>query len=218
LLPQLRQGKVVRGQLGVQLHDGPILEDEALQLGLRQPTGALVMLVERDSEASRAGVRAGDVIVEMNGRSVRDSRQLIAAVSSIAPGTTVNLTIFRDGVMLRPGDVVVEELPVEVAEPSPAPASDAVDGLTLDELTPVSVSRLAVPAGVDGALVVNVALDSAADEAGLIVSDIVRAVNRRPVHTATETAMALREIQPHAPIFLSIWRRGLEVLLLMRKD
>ena len=101
---------------------------------------------------------------------------------------------------------------------SPVPASDDVDGLTLDELTPVSVGRLAVPAGLDGALVVGVVLDSPADEAGLIVSDIIRAVNRRPVHTATEAAMALRDIQPHAPIFLSIWRRGSEVVLMMRKD
>jgi serine protease Do len=218
LLPQLRHGRVVRGQLGVQLHDGPILEDEARQLGLQQPTGALVMLVDRDSEASRSGVRAGDVIVEMNGRGVRDSRQLIADVSSTAPGTIVHLTIFRDGAMLRPRDVVVEELPVDVIEPSPVPASDDVDGLTLDELTPVSVGRLAVPTGLDGALVVGVVLDSPADEAGLIVSDIIRAVNRRPVRTATEAAMALRDIQPHAPIFLSIWRRGSEVVLMMRKD
>jgi serine protease Do len=218
LLPQLRLGRVVRGQLGVQLHDGPILEDEARQLGLPHPTGALVMLVDRDSATSRAGLRGGDVIVEMNGHGVRDARQLIAAVSSTAPGTTVNVAIFRDGAMLRPIDVVVEELPVEMIEPTPVPASDDVDGLTLDELAPALVSRLAVPPGMDGALVVGVTLDSAADEAGLIVSDVIRAVNRRPVHTATEATTVLRDIQPHAPIFLTIWRRGSEVLLLMRKD
>ena len=208
----------MRGQLGVQLHDGPILEDEARQLGLPHPTGALVMRVDRDSAASRAGLRAGDVIVEMNGHGVRDARQLIAAVSSTAPGTTVNLAIFRDGAMLRPIDVVVEELPVEMIETTPVPASDDVDGLTLDELAPALVSRLAVPSGMDGALVVGVTLDSAADEAGLIVSDVIRAVNRRPVHTAREATTVLRNIQPHAPIFLTIWRRGSEVLLLMRKD
>ncbi|HVH26129.1 MAG TPA: trypsin-like peptidase domain-containing protein [Vicinamibacterales bacterium] len=218
LLPQLRQGKVVRGQLGVQFHEGPILEDEARQLGLRDAAGALIMRVDGDSGAARAGLRAGDVIVEMDGGVVRDTRQLIAAVSSTRPGTSVNLTIFRDGAVLKSSPVVVEELPVNIVEPSARPASDDLDGLTLDELTAATANRLAVPPGVNGALVVDVALDSPADEAGLIVTDVIRAVNRRPVHTATETAVALREIEPHAPIFLSIWRRGLEVFLLMRKD
>ena len=60
LLPQLRLGKVVRGQLGVRFHDGPIPEDEASQLGLPKACGALVMSVDGGSTAERAGLRAGD--------------------------------------------------------------------------------------------------------------------------------------------------------------
>jgi serine protease Do len=219
LLPQLRRGRVIRGQLGAQFHDGPILEDEARELGLRRATGALLMVVDPDSATGRAGLQAGDVIVELNGRAVADARQLTVSIAATAPGTTVNLTVFRDGVEgVR--SVVVEEMPLDDAD-APRPertASDGIGGLTLNELTPAIVSRLSVPPGLDGALVVNVALDSPADEAGLIMTDIIRSVNRRPVHNATEATTALRGIAPHAPIFLLVWRRGVEVLLLMRKD
>ena len=86
LLPQLRTGKVVRGELGVQLHGGPILEDEASELRLPTATGTIVMIVEAGSAAERAGLRAGDVIVEIDGQPVADTRDLIARTAASAAG------------------------------------------------------------------------------------------------------------------------------------
>ena len=219
LLPQLRQGKVVRGQLGARFHDGPILEDEASQLGLPKACGAVVMSVEAESAAERAGLRAGDVIVELDGRTVTDARDLVTRVSSIAPGTDVKLHVFRDGA----GEtrvIEIEELPFETSEvPSAAgEATEDVDGLTIREITPPDTTRLSIPPGVDGALVVDVALDSAADEAELAVGDVIRAINRHPVHTAAEATAELRRIEPRQPIFMLVWRHGREVFLQLRKD
>ncbi|MDO8794877.1 MAG: trypsin-like peptidase domain-containing protein [Vicinamibacterales bacterium] len=219
LLPQLRQGKVVRGHLGVRFHDGPILEDEASQLGLPEACGALVMSVDGESAAERAGLRAGDVIVELDGRPVADIRDLVARVSSIAPGTDVKLKVVRDGAE-QTRMVKIEELPFESAEVPSAEGekTEDIDGLTVRELTPPDMNRLSVPPGIDGALVVDVALDSAADDAGLAVGDIIRAINRHPVHTAAKGRNELRRIEPRRPIFLLVWRHGTEVFLQMRKD
>ena len=220
LLPQLRQGRVVRGQLGVRFHEGPILEDEARQLNLPAACGALVMSVDGESAAERGGLRAGDVIVALDGRRVADTRDLIARVSSIAPGTDVKLQVVRDGAG-QTRMVTIEELPFETSDvPSAVVNADAddIDGLMVHELTPPDRKRLSVPPGIDGALVVDVALDSAADEAELAVGDIIRAINRRPVHTAAEATRELRRIEPRSPIFLLVWRQGTEVFLQMRKD
>ena len=219
LLPQLRQGKVVRGQLAVRFHDGPILEDEASQLGLPAASGAIVMSVDSDSAAEAAGLRAGDVIVAVDGHPVSDTRDLIARVSSAAPGTHTELKIFRDGTE-QTRTVTIEELPVEAAEaPAARPAGgDDVGGLTLDDATSPAATRLSVPPGIDGALVVHVAFESPADEAELGIGDIIRTINRRPIHSAAEATGELRRIEPHTPIFLLVWRHGTEVFLQMRKD
>jgi len=81
LLPQLRQGRVHRARLGVQVQTPPITEDEAKSLGLPKPEGAIISMVEHDSPAERAGFHAGDVIVEYNGKAVSDGEQAEAGVT-----------------------------------------------------------------------------------------------------------------------------------------
>ena len=95
---------------------------------------------------------------------------------------------------------------------------DDIDGLTLRELIPADMRRLSVPPGIAGAVVADVVLDSAADDAELGVGDIILAINRHPVHTAAEARSELRRIEPRAPIFLLVWRHGVELFLEMRKD
>ena len=97
--------------------------------------------------------------------------------------------------------------------PAVGEKTEDIDGLTVRELTPPDTNRLSIPPGIDGALVGDVALDSAADDAELAVGDIIRAVNRHPVHTAAEARNELRRIEPRRPIFLLVWRHGTEVFL-----
>ena len=219
LLPQLRQGKVVRGQLGVRFHEGPILEDEARQLGLPATCGALVMSIDGDSAAERAGLRPGDVIVELDGQTVADTRNLLARVASMAPGKDVKLRVFRDGAE-RTLTVEIEEMTFATADVPDVQTdlSEDIDGLMVRELKPVDRTRLSLPPGFDGALVIDVTLDSAADDAEVAAGDIIRAINRRPIHTAAEAKKELRRIARRTPIFLLVWRDGQELFLQMRKD
>ena len=135
------------------------------------------------------------------------------------PPPTQHAVTLGDSSLIEPGD----RMPDETAAQAPAGESlaadaDDRDGLTLDELTSPAATRLSVPPSVDGALVVDVAFESPADEAGLAAGDIIRVINRRPVHSAAEATAELRRIERHKPIFLFVWRRGAEVFLQMRKD
>jgi serine protease Do len=216
LLPQLRQGKVVRGQLGVQLHGGPILEDEATELRLPRATGAIVMSVDDGSAAERAGLRAGDVIVEIDGRPVADTRDLLWRTAYTAPGTRVTVKIFRDG-NEQTRTAIIEEQPDDAVEEAPPDDSDGDDGLTLGEITS-GPSHLAVASAVGSVRVMKVAPGSPADDAELLVGDIVWAINGRQVHTLADARRELRGIDRGRPVFLLVWRRGTRVFLEMRKS
>jgi S1-C subfamily serine protease len=91
----LEKGAVSRGYLGIQL--APALEPaEALRLGLDSARGALVEAVYPGTPGAAAGLKPGDVIVELNGVEVRNENHLINAISATAPGRTITLNIVRD--------------------------------------------------------------------------------------------------------------------------
>ena len=90
----LEGGKVHRGQLGVSIQ--PMTPELASKFGLSDVQGALVNSVIPNGPAAKAGLRQGDVIVDFNGAAVTDGNTLRNHVASTAPGTKVNLGIFRD--------------------------------------------------------------------------------------------------------------------------
>ncbi|MGL4549714.1 MAG: S1C family serine protease [Gemmataceae bacterium] len=91
----LEHGRVVRGYLGVQLAVGMDV-NEALKMGLTKAQGAMVDVVQPDSPASRAGLRRGDVILEIDSAAVVNDNQFINRVSGLAPGRRVQMRVWRD--------------------------------------------------------------------------------------------------------------------------
>jgi serine protease Do len=96
VVAQLRDhGAVTRGWIGVQIQ--PVTADIADSLGLKNARGALVAEPQSGSPAEKAGIKAGDVIVSVNGEAVNDARTLARLISALAPGTSVRLGVVRNG-------------------------------------------------------------------------------------------------------------------------
>jgi Do/DeqQ family serine protease len=106
-----RTGKVVRGYLGVVVQN--VTPELAKEFGATARTGALVSDVAPGSPAENAGLRRGDIVLQVNGKPLTDQRDLQLTVAKMAPGTTINLTILRDGRQ--------QQLPLTLGEP---PASE----------------------------------------------------------------------------------------------
>jgi serine protease Do len=92
-------GQYARGWLGVQLDR--VSAEQAEQLGMPNTNGALVMAVVADSPAENADVRAGDVVLQWNGKQVRDPSHLSALVAETEPESTVKMLVLRDGESLE---------------------------------------------------------------------------------------------------------------------
>ncbi|MGG5811389.1 trypsin-like peptidase domain-containing protein [Falsiroseomonas sp. CW058] len=99
----LRGGRVERGWLGVSVQDLP--PEEGARRAQPAARGVLIAGVERGSPAARAGLRAGDQVVAINGDRVETSRVLVRNIAAVAPGQTVRLSILRDG---RPAEIPVQ--------------------------------------------------------------------------------------------------------------
>ena len=191
--------------------------DEARELELPERAGAIVMTVYPDSAAARAGLRAGDVVVGLDGRKVADTRALMAIGSSLAPGTETTVRIFRNG-REQTARITIEEMPVERDDRVSRTPPDDNEGLTLGDVGRSRTAHSSLASDPDGALVVNVVAGSAADEAELVAGDIIRAINRRPVHGAADARRRLRSLEAGRPIFLLVWRSGTEMFLRMRRQ
>jgi len=200
ILPQLKQtGRVVRGFLGVQPQ--AITADMVDNLGLKSTKGALIADVVKDSPAEHAGIKPGDVVVGLNGKPVNDNSQLTRDVGVIPPGNTVKLDVVREG---RPRTVEVKlaERPDEREQTGRTPSRSSGEkeqgdllGLSVQDVTPQLARRSQLDASTKGAVVVDVAPDSPASDAGLEPGDVVVEVNRRSVNSAADYRSAVKTVK-----------------------
>jgi serine protease Do len=223
LLPQLRTGKVTRGVIGVEVQviDPATVAD----FGLKERRGALVATVRRGMAADKAGVDPGDIIMEFNGRPVKNRDELVRMVVATKPGTTVPLKVLRDRKEMSLS-ITVEELNLEDENARPSVRdTDTADeqenpgfGLTLGALTPEIVRGLRLPRDTAGVLVTDVEPGSPAFRARLAPRDVILEVNRRPVASPQEAARALSQVPSGGTAFLLVLRGGQETFVTLRKQ
>ncbi len=193
LIPQLKEGKVVRGYLGVSI--GPIDADLQAAMGLPSRDGALVQSVEKGMPADKAGLRHEDVIVRVDQTPVRNNRDLIDYVSSKRPGTKVTLTFLRGGKeMTAVATLGTRAEEGETAEPEPAEDEHREKiGITVEELTPASRRSYSIGSEIEGVVLTHVKNVSAAADAGLREGDVIQEVNGRPVGTVVTFRAELKK-------------------------
>ncbi len=205
----IKDGRVVRGFMGVNIQNlTPVL---AKEFGLKDETsGVLVADVTPKSPAEKAGIRTGDLILEFNGKAVRDSRHLKLNVAQVAPDQTVPVKILRDG-KTRTVQVTVKELPgsevTSRSQNADKESSDSLNGVSVSDLNGAMREQFKIPSSVKGVIVMGVEPDSAAYEAGLREGDVIQEINRKPVNSADE-AVRMTEKAGAKTTLLRVWSKG----------
>jgi serine protease Do len=201
LVPQLKdKGKVVRGYLGVTIQK--VTSDIASTMGLKNESGALVADVAEGGPAQRAGIKSGDIIVEFNGKAIKDAADLPLEVARVAPGKTAQVKILRDA---KPSSIAVQIDEMKDNEVV-AESGKGNFGMAVQPVTPAMAESLGLERA-EGLVVTSVEPGSAADEAGIMRGDVITEINRRPVR---DTADYKREI--------SRVESGKSILVLVKRD
>lgn len=189
-----RDGKVSRGRIGISIER--LTRDKARELGLDNSLGALVAAVEPGSPAAQAGLRAGDVIREAQGRRIDTPGNLTAVLGIVRPGTQVSLGYVRGGQQRTASLVVAEPKRVAVAVEDGRPQAL---GASFRDIQPSD----GYPAAVTGAIVTSVAADSPAARSGLLPKDVIVAVDGQRVESAAGLTSALRNAAGSLTLFVA---------------
>jgi serine protease Do len=182
-------GTVTRGYLGVSIQD--VTKDIADSVGLANARGAIVREPASDGPAGAAGVKSGDIITQVDGDQIDDALDLSRTIAGKAPGSDVELTIWRDGAETK----LTVKL-TELAEQA-APAPDApVPPAAIPESTS-SLGMTLVPNGdgSGGLLVQDVEADSTAAQRGLAVGDVLLEIDNKPLSSIADYDAAISGVQ-----------------------
>jgi serine protease Do len=194
LLPQLREGKVTRGYLGMTITELTEEYRDAFSLA-DDVRGALVQSVESGKPAQRAGIQNGDVIVEIDGRKINSNRDLIDYISYLPVGSNVKVTVIRNS-QRQTITAKTAERPTGTAEAtdeesSPtAPARDRL-GMSIQDLTTQTRQMYGVDDAARGVIVTDVKSVSAAAEANINEGDVISEVQGQRVNSVAEFRTAI---------------------------
>ena len=224
LIPQLMTGRVSRGVIGVSVQVVPA--DALSEFGLRERKGALVGTVARGKPAAKAGLEPGDIILEFNGKAVKNRDDLVATVVATKPGTTVPIKIMRDKkeqtLSITVGELDLDDETNRAQEQQrtstePDDQESQGFGFTLSPLTADTARRLRAQ-DAQGVLVSDVEQGSPAFRAGIARGDIITRVNRQPVRSPQEASRALAQVPSGGTAFLLVLRGGQEQFFTVRKE
>ncbi|MCG9094207.1 DegQ family serine endoprotease [Laribacter hongkongensis] len=182
---QLKQnGRVSRGRLGVQIQD--LTKDLAASFGLKSPSGALVNSVEAGGPADKAGIRAGDIVLAVNGQAIKETSDLPRLIGAVKPGQATRIEIWRNQASrtvtvvpdeLREADARSAQREAQPKQPTrPAQQQIAPVGLVLADAPPQLLQRLGIRFG----LVVQ-RTSGLATQAGLLPGDVIVGIGTDPV-------------------------------------
>jgi serine protease Do len=200
----IKRGKVNHGYIGIGISD--VTPDEARFFHVDNASGAVITQVEPNSPGAKAGLKVGDVITELNGKTVSDAGALQVEVGEQQPGTTLHLKAMRDGNSVNV-PVTLEAMGKGDNNNQSADAGHGKPrwGLGLEDLTPDVRQQLQAGEDVHGAVIQQVTPGGPADNAGLQQGEVITEVNRQPVHSAADVQKALSSVPKDSDALVLVW-------------
>jgi len=181
----IESGKIERGFMGVSISD---LTHDLKEL-YESKNGALILMIEKDSPAEKAGLQISDLILEVDGIKIKNSNELKNTIASINPGKMVNITYERDK-KVKTTKVKLEKMDSKSVIESKNEANP-VEGLTLMELNPKVKQQFQLSRDAEGVLVSEVKEDSIAEKIGFKEGDIIIQIEQKRIASLKDLTTAL---------------------------
>jgi serine protease Do len=192
-----------------------VTEDLASSLGLDRPYGALVASVIPDSPAEKAGIKAGDIILEFNGGEVTEMRKLPRLVAEAEVNKKSKIVVWRNEKKVTKNVLIAELKEDRVASKKDEEKKKVVQegeikelGIKLLSLTDEIRIRQNIPEDIYGLLVVNVEQNSEAERKGIRPGDIIQEINQTPVNKIDDLKAVIKKASNKKGVLLLVNRQG----------
>lgn len=213
ILPDLKaKGKVTRGWLGISVQD--ISEDMAKSLQLKDRRGAMITEAFKDNPADRAGLKAGDIVTEINGKKIKDTHELLLTIAAFHVGDKITIKALRDGKELT-FQVTVSERK-DQPEIAAGKGTQENFGMAVQDITPEIARYLGIPRK-GGIVVAGVEEGSPADEVGIQAQDVILQVNKVKITSVKDFAQEMAKKGSKGSVMLLIKRGKATFFVALRK-
>ncbi|WP_192036667.1 DegQ family serine endoprotease [Halomonas sp. YLGW01] len=209
------EGRVSRGWLGVVIQ--PVSRDLAESFGLEGPTGALIADLDPEGPAARDGLKAGDVIIGVNGEDVDRSSTLPRLVGRVRPGEDVELALMRDG---RERELTVTvgawpDAPGGQQASGPSTGRQARLGLAVMPLEENVRERLGIDGGVR---VESVEPGGVAQQAGIRPGDVLVSVDHQAISSPKRLMSVIESLEAGRAVPVRLYREGRSLYVALRLE
>jgi len=210
----IKTGKVTRGSIGVKFTPSDTNQARALLKANGATEGVFVQSVASGGPAEKAGLKAGDIIVAINGKSVRDGNDLVNTVTATPVGNALNITALREGKRDN-FKVIVGDLTQifpddfggpKADEPKGAEGTQAKFGMTIQNLTEQQRQNLGIKES-GGVQISSIEQDSFAEDIGFQPKDILLSINNKPVNSVDDVRRIQGTLKPGDAVAFRILRQ-----------
>ena len=211
----IEHGKVRRAAIGISMQ-AQVTPQTLKALGAADGKGVIVEKPDPpDGPAARAGLKQGDVIVEVDGNKINDTYDMHQVLSNVAPGTSITLKYIRDS-RLRTTQLTTmdrEDLPAIARRNAPeeeGPSESVRLGIAPRDLTPRLAREFQLSEEEGGVYVMRVEPESIADEAGIEAHDLILEINKKPTRTVADLRQLTSELESGMNLLFLVkrWNRG----------
>ncbi|MCP4748258.1 MAG: DegQ family serine endoprotease [Desulfobacteraceae bacterium] len=206
IIDQLKEkGKVVRGWLGIGIQD--LTSELAEYYGLKNRKGVLITQVFENDPAAKAGIKANDVIISIDGQNVRTGRELSGIIANTPVGGKTKITLLRGEKKMMLTATVSKRPDDEQLVSSKKENNDGL-GLQVAEISPERAQQFGLDAADKGILVVDVKRNSPAHKAGLATGDIIKGINRKKINKLKDYNKIMDKAKKGSSIIMLVLRRN----------
>lgn len=208
----IKEGKVTRGWLGITIQN--FTPELAKEFGLGKSAGALVTEIMKGSPAEKAGLRRGDIIIEVDDKEIKNVETLRNTIAQSNVGSSIKLKVKRDGKDFTL-TAKITEFPQDMAQSTPQESEEnfsyrenALAGFSVVDMTQEIAKQLGLSKDEKGVVIVKVEPYTAAEDAGLRKGDIIQEINKKNIRNIYDFNNIVSKVKKGDTLLLFINRSG----------